>query len=122
MVLAWNSSVANSPFGIALAIGAALVTYSGAQQMRSQITLAERQSRPGLMNVRRVTMRLFRAAFLSVMFGSGLLVLLPGADMACVCVFAGNLLWLATGYFISCSSAAPTQSFRRRSPAFAGAT
>lgn len=122
VALAWTLTVAIAPVVSVLAIGATLATYVGAQQLRTQITRAERQSRPGLMNIRRVTMRFLRSSLLSATFGSLVLVLLPGADLGCVWVLAGCICWLATSHFISCSPSPPTRTVRRASPVFAGAS
>lgn len=115
--LAWTLGNA-VPLISALLAGATLATFVGAQQLRTEIDRAERQSRPGLMNVRRVTMRLLRCSFLFTGGLGAVVALQPDATVACACVCIGNLFWLATSHFLSCSAAPPSY---RRAPAFAGA-
>lgn len=115
--LAWILATAHSLLLPMLAVTGCLATYVGAQQMRAQITRAERQVRPGMMNVRRVTMRMMRTAQLTGVFGAAALALLPGADVGCSCMLAANLCWLCSGYFLSCSTSHPARSsFGRLSP------
>ncbi len=101
-----------------LAVGITLLALVGAQQARHVIARAERQSQPGAMNVRRITMRWQRAAWLALMLWATAVALgqPTGANLA---VCAASAAWLSCIYFLSCSPSPPMRRFSRTAHAFA---
>lgn len=110
-VLACDFSSTTDPLMITLAVGVTLLAYAGADGTRAMIARVERQSRPGVMNVRRVTLRMQRLAWLFVALGCSA-ILLPSPGLKPVCQTVANLCWLAVVYFVSCTPTPPR--FRAR--------
>ena len=118
-VLAFDIQTYSDPAILILAVGATLLAYFGADQARGLIARVERQSRPGVMNVRRITLRWQRMAWLTVAAccaGSSLASL----DLGSVCAGLATLSWVAVVYFLSCSPKPPAAR-RFRHYALAGA-
>ena len=112
-VLACDIASDCDPTLLGLATGATLLAYFGADQARGLIARVERQSRPGVMNLRRVTLRWQRMMWLAVAAccaGSSFASMQAGA----VCGALASLSWVAAIYFLSCSPKPPAvQSFRQ---------
>jgi hypothetical protein len=122
VVLAWALALLGDPLLLALVTGGTLIGYRAASQLRGQIARAERQSRPGMMNVQRVLLRSFRLAWLALAAGSATLVLSSALRPVDLCNFALGVCWLATVYLASCSPSPPVaRTFRRGLPCLAGA-
>jgi hypothetical protein len=112
-VLAFDIQTYSDPVILILAVGATLLAYLGADQTRALIARVERQSRPGVMNVRRVTLRWQRMAWLTVSAccaGSSF----ASMELGAVCGSLASLSWVAAVYFLSCSPKPPAaRRFRR---------
>lgn len=101
-----------------LAVGITVLALAGAQQARHTIARAERQSRPGAMNIRRITMRWQRAAWLAItLWAAAVAIGQPnGGNLA---VVAASMAWLSCIYFLSCSPSPPMVRAGRPAHAFA---
>ncbi len=87
------------------AVGISLLALFGAQQAWSLITRTERQARPGNLNLRRITLRWQRVAWIAVTVWSvaaGVTAGEGGLGLAGAC-FA----WLGIVYFVSCTPLPP---------------
>ncbi len=102
----------------ALAGGITILALVGADQGRHVIKRAERQSRSGMMNIRRMTMRWQRVAWvvINVWAISMALGQPTGANVA-VCL--ASMAWGSCIYFISCSPSPPVVRRTSRVLAFA---
>ncbi len=123
VVLAWDLALLGDPLLLALVTGGTLIAYRAASQMRGQIARAERQSRPGVMNMQRVLLRPFRLAWLGLAAASAALALSSALRPVDLCSVALSVGWLATAYLASCSPSPPVLRTARRSllcPAMAG--
>ena len=98
---------------LAIVVVATLIQFGAAGAVRRQIGRVERQARPGLMNVARITLRPFRMVWLLVAAGSACLLsgMNPGPFWAWSA--AVNLLWVCTAYFMSCAAKTPSARVRR---------
>lgn len=112
-VLAFDIQTCSDPAMLGVAVGATLLAYLGADQARALIARVERQSRPGVMNLRRVTLRWQRMAWVTVATccaGSSL----SSMELGAVCGGLASLSWVAAVYFLSCSPKPPAaRSFQR---------
>ena len=120
IVLAADLLIFADPVMRALAGGITLLAFAGADQARGMIARVERQTRTGVMNVRRITLRRQRMAWLAVSLGSGATAL-ARLDGATICAGLASLSWLAVIYFVSCSPAPPRFSVHRRAARGIGA-
>ena len=114
VVLVIDLSGFEDPLHRVLAVGVTVIALFGAQQTRTLIARAERQTRVGTMNVRRITMRWQRLAWLGVTMWAAATGLSAGAAGLGVC--GASLAWLGLIYFVSCTPAPPRW---RRAPAAA---
>lgn len=107
VVLAWDLALLSDPLLLALVTGGTLIGYRAASQLLGTIARAERQSRPGTMNVQRVLLRSFRLAWLGLAAASAALLLSSALHPVDLCNVALSVSWLATAYFASCSPSPP---------------
>lgn len=119
-VLALDLSVEGDPLRRYMALGITALALVGGQQAMTGITRAERQARPGAMNVRRITMRWQRLAWLAIALWAATVAAgsRTGAN-AGVC--AACLAWLSCIYFLSCTASPPRVRISRRAYAYASA-
>ena len=118
-VLAWNLVLLADPILLALITGGTLIGYRAASQLQAHIRRAERQSRPGMMNLHRVLLRPFRMAWLLLIAVSAIFLLRSAWRPVDICNFALCASWLAAAYFSSCSPVSPAHAARLRvSPAW----
>ncbi|MBV9750215.1 MAG: hypothetical protein JO157_15520 [Acetobacteraceae bacterium] len=123
VVLASDLAVLADPLLLALVTGGTLVAYRAASQMRRQIARAERQSRPGMMNMQRVLLRPFRMAWLGLAAASAALAFASAVCPVDLCDVALSVCWLVTAYLVSCSPSPPARRTVRHfllCPAMAG--
>lgn len=118
-VLALEIGAGRDPAMLGLTAGLTVLAYFGADHARALIARVERQSRPGAMNLRRVTLRWQRLTWLGAAAcctGSSLASLEGGA----ICAGLASLAWVASVYFLSCSPTPPaSRTFRRYAAALA---
>ncbi len=99
-----------------LAGGITVLAFFGADRGRVLIARAERASRSGTLNVRRITLRWQRMAWLAIGLWS-VATSCTKPDAATLGLAVASLFWLATIYFVSCSPAPPTRRVARHSEA-----
>jgi hypothetical protein len=122
VVLAWDLALLSEPLLLALVTGGTLIGFRAASQLLGKIARAERQSRPGMMNIQRVLLRSFRLAWLGFAAASAALLLSSALRPVDLCNVALSVCWLATVYFASCSPSPPVvRTFHRGVPCLAGA-
>ena len=93
---------------------ASLIQFWAVGQVLGQIRRGERQARPGLMNVARITLRPFRMIWLLVAAGSACLLSGLHGGVASFCPAAANVLWVAAVYLMSCVARTPSARIARR--------
>lgn len=118
VVLACDLEVEGDMVRRVMAVGITALALAGAQQGQVVIRHAERQARPGLMNVRRITMRWQRNAWL-VISAWACTIAVGQVSAANVAVCAASLAWLSCIYFLSCSPSPPPARVARGVFAFA---
>ena len=101
-VLALDLMIFAEPVARGLAGGIAALAFYAAGQTRTLIAKTARQSRPGLPNVRRISLRWQRTAWLATSVWSGAAAAVQG-DAASICAGLTCLCWLAVLYLVSCS-------------------
>jgi hypothetical protein len=106
-VLAWDFVLLTDPALLALVAGGTVFGIREATRLWRQVAGAERRSRPGLMNVQRVTLRQFRVLWLAIVAAAAALGLYAGLRAVDLCNVALCAAWLAAAYFASCSPAPP---------------
>jgi len=89
-----------------LAGGITILALVGADRGRYVIARAERQAQPGTMNIRRITMRWQRVAWLVITVWAAS-VALGQPNRANVAVCFASMAWLSCIYFTSCSPSPP---------------
>lgn len=118
-VLAWSLARMGDPQRSNMIVLGTLAEYAAAQMVRGQIGRAERQSRPGALNLARVTHRPLR--LLWVAFAAGAVALFLGSGLRpvdCLHVSVG-LLWVLALYFMGCAALPPRRQARAPRPAWA---
>ena len=100
--------------GSGLMVVASLVQFWAVRQVLGQIGRAERLTRPGMMNVARVTLRPFRMVWLLVAAGSACLLTGLHGGVSSFCPVAANVLWVVAVYLMSCVARAPSARVGRR--------
>lgn len=118
LTLFWDAIEHASVFSLGFSAFAVVLTLFGAQQAWRLITRAERQSRSGTMNVRRITFRGQRVTWLLVCAGC-IALLMPHGDVRAVFQILSCAAWVALIYFVSCTPLPPA---RRRAAGFNGST
>ncbi len=113
MVLVDDLLLFADPFTRALAGAIAVLAFVGADQGRRMISRVERQSRSGLMNIRRITLRGQRWAWLAIT-GWTVATACMRQDTATAHVGLSSLAWLAAIYFASCTPKPPGLTHQRR--------
>ena len=114
LTLFWDAVEGGSAFSVGFSAFALVLTLFGAQQAWRVIMRAERQSRSGTMNVRRITLRGQRMTWLAVCAGC-VALLIPHGDIRAVFQILSCGAWLALIYFVSCTPLPPA---RRRATGF----
>ncbi len=94
------------PVARALAGGITLLAFVGADQGRRLIVRVERQARSGMMNVRRITLRSQRWAWLAIC-GWTVATTVIRLDATSLHLGLASLAWVATIYFASCTPQPP---------------
>lgn len=89
-------------------LGITLLALFGAQQAWLLILRTERQARCGTMNLRRITLRWQRLAWLAVTVWSAVTGISAEASTA-VGLCGTCLSWLSVIYFVSCTAAPPPE-------------
>lgn len=113
LTLFWDALRDTTGFNLALCMIVAGLTLFGGYQAWQLIKRVERQSRSGGMNLRRITLRGQRLAWLGVCaFCTA--TLSPHADIRAVFAIVACIAWVAVVYFVSCTPMPPAQrqSFR----------
>ena len=107
IVFAWHLAQRDDPLTLALITGGTLVGYWAASQMRRQVARAERQSRPGMMNIHRVLLRPFRLLWLGI--GAVTIAVLVASSLSPADLGDAGLTaaWITTVYFCSCAPSPP---------------
>ncbi len=113
LTLFWDATGDRSGFNLALCLAVATLTLYGGYQGWQLIKRVERQSRSGGMNVRRITLRGQRLAWIGVC-ALCVATLSPHADVRAVFAIVACAAWVAVIYFVSCTPSPPAQrhSFR----------
>lgn len=114
VVLTRQASVGPDAAALGLVAVASLVQYWAVGRVLRQIRGAERRTRPGMMNVARVTLRPFRMIWLLVAAGSACLLTGLHGGAASLCPVAANILWVAAVYLMSCVASVPSARAGRR--------
>ena len=117
LTLFWDAVRDASGVNLVLSGMIAVLTLFGAQQAWGLIKRAERQSRSGSMNIRRVTLRWQRMTWLGVSACCSA-TLSPHADIRAVFTILACAAWVALIYFVSCTPRPPAL---QRSDRLAGA-
>ncbi len=112
--LARQAVVDPSASALGLVVVASFVQFWAVGRVLRQVRRAERQLRPGMMNVARVTLRPFRMVWLLVAAASACLLTGLHEGMASLCPVAANVLWVAAVYLMSCVARAPSARVGRR--------
>ncbi len=117
LTLFWDAVRDVSGVNLVLSGLIAVLTLFGAQQAWRLINRAERQSRSGGMNVRRITLRQQRMTWLGVS-AACTATLCPHGDIRAAFTVLACIAWVALIYFVSCTPRPPAM---RRSSRLAGA-
>ena len=119
LTLFWDGVADPSVFGVTLCSAVAVLTIFAARQAWQLIRRAEKQTRSGMMNVRRISLRRQRLTWLGVC-AACMALLVPQGDLRSGFALIGCAGWIALIYFVSCTPLPPArQRFRRMAPAFA---
>lgn len=114
VVLVRQAAVDPGAAALGLVVVASLVQFWAVGRVLRQIRSAERQLRPGMMNVARVTLRPFRMVWLLVAAGSACLLTGMHEGAASLCPVAANVLWVVAVYLMSCVASVPSARVGRR--------
>ena len=114
LTLYWDAVANASVFSVGFSTFAAVLTLFGAQQAWRVIMRAERQSRSGTMNARRISLRGQRMTWLAVCSGC-IAYLAPHGDIRAAFMILSCGGWVALIYLVSCTPLPPA---RRRAAGF----
>ncbi len=108
VVLARQMGLGPGDAALGLVAVASVVQYWAVSLVLRQIRRAERRTRPGMMNVGRITLRPFRVVWLLVAAGSACLLSGMHGGAMSLCPAAANAFWVAAVYLMSCVARSPS--------------
>ena len=114
VVLAHGMSLGPDTAGLGLMATASVIQYWAVGLVLRQIRRAERQTRSGMMNLVRITLRPFRIVWLLVAASSACLLTGLHGGTVSLCPAGANVLWVVAVYLMSCVASSPSVRVGRR--------
>jgi peptidoglycan biosynthesis protein MviN/MurJ (putative lipid II flippase) len=119
-LLAWCLSRMPDPVQLAMVAAGTMAEYVAAQMLLGQIRRLRRQTRPGMMNIARITYRPLRLVWVAFAAAGTLFWLSSEFRIIDFLNLGVGFLWVLTVYFMCCAARPPRQRIRIGSRAFAG--